>query len=426
MTALIQAATALLRRYQRISWSIVDQAMLSGVNFLTVLLLARALGPENFGIFSLAWMSVLLAAGLQHALVTQPMMSIAPKMTAAETPTYFGAVVTQQLAVTALSFGFIWGLALFSAMFFPEWGIAELALPLAVTVSAYQTCDFFRRFFFTVNRGPTAFVVDAVSYMGQLAMLAGLFFTVGLTASSALWAIAGTSALACIVGLFFLEPLAWPREQLAPILLRHWRFGGWLAASVILRWISRNAYMIAAGAIVGPAAIGALRAAQNLFGPIQVCFLALENVVPIRAGWYYDRRGVRGLVGYLRRIMQYSFLGGFVIALPFVLFPEFWLTLLFGEAYAGYGELVIWFAGTYAVMLIGNNLRFGLRAIEDTRSIFFMTAFNVALALLIAEPMVTWLGVVGGAAGALLSVSLSTAVQAAYLAWRLREIRKTE
>lgn len=423
---MIQAGTALLRRYQRLSWSIVDQAMLSGINFLTILLLARALGPVNFGIYSLAWMSVLLAAGLQHSLVTQPMMSIAPKISAAESPVYFGAVVVQQLVVTSLSFALIWTLARISATFFPEWGIAELAFPLAVTVSAYQTRDFFRRYFFTINRGQISVAVDAIGYLGQFAVLAGLYATVGLTASTALWVIAGTSALACLAAPFFLAPLAWPRDQLASVVLRHWRFGGWLAASVVLRWVSRNAYLIAAGAIVGPAAIGAIRAAQNLFGPIQMCFLALENVAPIRASWHYDRGGVAGLTAYLWRIMRFGGLGGLAIALPFVLFPEFWLTLLFGEAYAGYGELVVWFTAVYAVTLLGIGFRFGLRAIEDTRSIFFTTMLNVILALVIAEPIVTWLGIVGGVVGGLLSVTLSCTVQFSYLWWRLRELKKAE
>lgn len=421
---MIQAGTALLRRYQRLNWSLADQAMLSGVNFLTVFLLARALGPASFGIYSLAWLSVLLAGGLQHALVTQPMMSIAPKTSASELPGYMGAVVVLHLGVTTLSFLLVWLLARYSDVLLPEWGVSALALPLAVTVAAYQVCSFFRRYYFTSNRAAIGFGVDAVSYLGQLAVLVALFFTIGLTAANALWVIAATSALACLVGVCFFDPIVWQRDRLVPVFRRHWRFGGWLAASVMLRWTSKNVYMIAAGAIVGPAAMGAIRAARNLMGLVQVFVLALENVVPTQASSHFDKSGAAGLVGYLVRVARYGGLGSVAMALPFVLFPEFWLTLIFGEAYAGYGELVIWFAAVYAVTFLGFVVRSGLRAIEDTRAIFFTTLINVCLALVIAEPIVSWLGIVGGVIGGLFSVSLSLGIQTAYLNGRLREIRK--
>jgi hypothetical protein len=48
---LIQSTVQLLKRYRHVNWALADQAMLSGVNFLTVVLLARALGIEEFGRF---------------------------------------------------------------------------------------------------------------------------------------------------------------------------------------------------------------------------------------------------------------------------------------------------------------------------------------------------------------------------------------
>ena len=42
--------------------SIADQVVVSASNFLTVVLLARALGPREFGVFSIAWLIVLFFA----------------------------------------------------------------------------------------------------------------------------------------------------------------------------------------------------------------------------------------------------------------------------------------------------------------------------------------------------------------------------
>ncbi len=50
-----------------------------------------------------------------------------------------------------------------SGVFFPEWRVEGLALPLACIAVAYQLQDFLRRYFFTRNRGVTAFGNDAVA-----------------------------------------------------------------------------------------------------------------------------------------------------------------------------------------------------------------------------------------------------------------------
>ena len=76
---MLELATRLLTRYSQINWALTDQAMVSGVNFLTGIVLARYLGIEEFGRFTLAWMAVLLVNSLQSGLIVQPMMSIGPK-----------------------------------------------------------------------------------------------------------------------------------------------------------------------------------------------------------------------------------------------------------------------------------------------------------------------------------------------------------
>src|SRR3989339_1774999 len=70
---------AFISRYRHMNWALADQAMVSGVNFLTGILLARYLGLEEYGRFTLAWMAVLLCNSFQQAGIIAPMMSIGPK-----------------------------------------------------------------------------------------------------------------------------------------------------------------------------------------------------------------------------------------------------------------------------------------------------------------------------------------------------------
>ena len=160
---MIQAAARLLERYSHVNWALADQAMVSGVNFLTGILLARYLGIEEFGRFTLAWMVVLFAASIQHAAINSPMMSIGPKQPEAEAPAYYGAVMVQQAVFGTLVFLLVWGGTSLSAGFFPEWRIEGLALPLACAAVAYQFQDFLRRYFFTRGRSAAAFAAAGCS-----------------------------------------------------------------------------------------------------------------------------------------------------------------------------------------------------------------------------------------------------------------------
>ena len=54
----IRAARAFWTRYSQVNWALVDQAFVSGCNFLTGILLARYLGIEEFGSYVLAWIFV--------------------------------------------------------------------------------------------------------------------------------------------------------------------------------------------------------------------------------------------------------------------------------------------------------------------------------------------------------------------------------
>ena len=90
---MIRATRAFLTRHGRVNWALADQSLVSGANFFPTIVLARYLGIEEFGRFTLVWMAVLFANSLQHAMVNMPMMSIGPKQAAADAPRYYGAVL---------------------------------------------------------------------------------------------------------------------------------------------------------------------------------------------------------------------------------------------------------------------------------------------------------------------------------------------
>jgi len=277
--------------------------VVSATNFLTNVMLARFMGLREFGIFVLAWMSVLFVNSLQTALIVAPMMSIGPGQKEEDRPSYFGAVVFQELALVSFCFVLVFTAVKTSSGFFHHADIEHLALPLAVSAFAYQMQDFVRRYFFAIRRSRLALGDDALSYLTQLPILFLLHRAGHLNSATALWAMAGTSIVGMVTGWFWVERIEFHWDWIKDVSRRHWKMSRWLTGSALLTWTSGNLFVIAAPVYYGAAAAGVLKASQNLMGMTHVWFQGLDNVVPVETARRLREGGVHSMLSYTRSIL---------------------------------------------------------------------------------------------------------------------------
>ena len=92
---------------KNLTWSLLDQGVVSGCNFLLGVLLARLLGLNDFGVFTLCWSVLLLTAGIQNALVIYPMLTLGPKLIGRAAREYYIASFYHQMAFAILSVSII-------------------------------------------------------------------------------------------------------------------------------------------------------------------------------------------------------------------------------------------------------------------------------------------------------------------------------
>jgi O-antigen/teichoic acid export membrane protein len=393
--------------------------MVSASSFLTGILLARYLGVDEFGVYTLGWLT-LIFIGMVHApLIIGAMMSIGPSYPEEEAPYYYGAVIFQNLVIATVGTLLVIAGIYLSGRLFPEWGIGDLLWPVAAATFAALWQDFLRRYFFTRDRPAMAFTIDAIRYAGQVVVLFVLFrlFPDDLNSSLAMWVTAGTATIATVVCPFFLGEVRWSREIIRATARRHYQSSKWVTASAPLEWVSENAYIFAAGSIVGSAGVGAARAAQNIVGVAHILFNGLLNVVQVRAAKYYNQGGLAALSCYLRQVAWSSGSATAAICLVFAIAPTFWLRLFYGEEFAVYGELVRWWALVYFVNIFILPLRAGLRAVETTRPIFMSRVWAALFALASAGMIIGWLDL----KGAIIGILLSRMILVLSLWWRARE-----
>lgn len=410
------ALRRLLVRTRALNWALADQALVSGANFLTGIALARLLGIEGFGRFALALMAVQLVAAVEYAAIAAPMMAVAPKRAPAAAPAYFAAVCAQQGLVALLAGAAVAVAAWGAAGLTPDLALDGLAGPLVAATVAVPCQDFVRRVLFVRGHGGAAALADGVRYLGPLAAFPALAAVGRLSPASALLALAVFAALATALGGAALGPLRWRRRAFAPAARRHWRSAKWLAPSAVVQWLSGNAFFVAAGALLGPAAVGGLKAAQTLMGVTHVVLQGLENVVPVAAARRLHRAGKAALGTFTLRVTLAVVAATAAIAGVAAAAPGFWLALVFGPAYDAYAESLRWFALVYVAIAAGFPLRAALRALETTRVIFLAHAAAAAFAVLAAPPLVAVAGPLGAVWGLLAATLAGDVILAAALA----------
>ncbi|HEX8911147.1 MAG TPA: hypothetical protein VF796_02225, partial [Humisphaera sp.] len=173
-------------------WALADQAVCSGGNFLTMLIVARTLAGDPFGQYWLLLQVVQFLNGLHGAVVTYP-LTLAGAAAATER---FRQLVRRGLGFT-LAVGPVLGLVVLAAAMradrptlFP-WVAAAMVL-----WQAQETC---RRALIARLAHRWAIPGDVVSFLGQAAGVWALRANGALTPESAFAVIAVTSGLAAAI-----------------------------------------------------------------------------------------------------------------------------------------------------------------------------------------------------------------------------------
>ena len=374
---------------RRESWALADQAMVSVANFLSGILVARLVGLREFGVFSLAWASVLFVNSIQSALITAPMVSVGPILETQIGSCYYAAVLLQQTVFACAASLLVEAGVVLSAHFWPAWGIRPLALPLAVSVFAYQMQDFMRRYFFATRRVKLGLLNDAVSFLPQILILAVLFRAHGVDSRIALWVMGLTSLAGFVLGLLTFGSYKIEWGAVRAVASRHWVSSKWLVGSAIMGWTSGNFFLPAAAIVLGPAAAGGVRAAQTLGQVLFVLFNSLENYLPNEAARRFHSHGIGALRSYLRNSGK--------AVMTIALSGRWLLTFLYGRQYGSFAGVLAIIMATYFLTSAALPARFGLRVLENTRPLFAAQAAAGVLTVATIFPLIAHFGVTGAA-----------------------------
>ncbi len=404
-----------LKAYSSTIIALTDQAVVSGSNFLIGIVLARVLGIDGYGLFALLWMLVLFGKSINQAFVTRPMMTLSPKKEAKEAQSYLSTLhYLQYLTSFGIAF-FVFIFLIFGQYFDIKIEDNRWFWVVPALVFLHLIYDFYRSQSFVKQDVIFALILDIILFGGHFVAVFILWYYEQLSVTNALIGIGIAHVVVVLLGLIKYFQFSFNTKILKETILYHFNFSKWLIGTALLQWFSGNFFIIVAAALMSETAVGAIRIIQNVMGLTHVLFLAMENIVPVKAALHYKEGGWKQLKTYLVYITGRAgiLVGGVLLGLA--IFRTYIIDFLYGVEYVEYSYLIIGFCFTYVLIFIGHPLRFALMTLEITKPIFVSYVIGAIFSLILAYPLVGTYGLVGVLIGIFVTQGLSQLVYFYYL-----------
>ena len=405
------------------SLAILDQALISGSNFLVSIWLADWLTTERYGAFALALSISLLLTFLYQALLLEPMAVFSGGAYRKSLRGYLGALLRIHLWLTG--FGLI-VLGTATVVAFQRGagdGLPGALLGVTLASPCILLFSLARRAYY-MNLAPARAAVGALIYC--IVVTGGLWIVYhrGLLSPFAAFALMAVGALFTSAYLLFHVRTTLVDEIPGPHLRqtwsRHWGYGRWALATAAATWIPYYMYYpLLSWWFKDLTQTGQLRALMNLALPLEQSFTALSCLFLPYAARLHGEEGSAG-ARKLTRWITLLYVGGaalyWLVVIPFK-GPVF--HLLYRHHHGNYLEISYLLPYVAAETILW-SAAFGptivLRGMESPRSVFYARCAASVLSLAVGVPLTIKYGLWG----CVLGIVMSNAAALLFAAFLLR------
>jgi len=403
--------------------SIFDQAVVSGTNFGTSVIIGRLCERECLGVYALALSIVYFARGIQEQLVSAPYAVYSNRFHDDALTSYTGSVLIHQFL---FAFVTVIGLLMFAGLLTSGRGPEDLLPVVWVLLGAVPLLllrEVLRHLAFAHFEMRTAVILDVVVAVLQLGSLV-LLGRSGLLSIPAVYAVMGGASLVACTGWLVIKRqtyrVRWSR--ITKDWLHNWGLARWALAGQLVGCSSPYIMPWFVAAADGTAATGVLAAGTTLVGVANMFVLGLSNFLTPRAARAFADGGIRELRGVLLKIAGafVCVLGSFCLVVWFA--GDLLAVTVYGRAFEGTGPII----AVLAVGMLANSLSItagnGLWAIEKPSANFLADVCVLVTTIATAVWWVPMMGAMGAAWSILAGTSISAVVRGGTLIRLMRRL----
>ena len=383
----------LLSVLRRGGWGVADQALSSLSNFVVGIAVARELGTQEFGAFSLAFTTYLLVLNLSRAVASEPLM-VRYSAAASDSQRDAGADSTGIAVVLGILAGV--GLVPIGIVLGTSVGVALIAMGVVMPGLLLQ--DAWRFVFFTRGKPKSAFINDLAWTFALVVMLAVLLAANYHTIASLTLAWGVSASIAAGIGIVQSDKTM-PRPTAARAWLR-------LHRSLIPAYVgemmalsgSRQITFYAVELVGGLTVVAGLRAGQILFGVPFVFMTGLRSVAVPDA----VRRASQGhgsLRGFVGVFILLTALATGLSGLAAALLPDSIGHAILGQTWPDAQSIIVPLTLAFIGFAIQLGFVVGLRALAAARQSFQARVSSAAFILIGTTVGAAWSGLAGAAWG---------------------------
>lgn len=393
--------------------SVLDQAASSLTNIAVLVIAARVSTVQGFATFSMVYLTFTVLLGLNMAYVGQAVVLTRDDTAAAcRSASAFTSLASTVVGVLLAAVGAVTGAVTGS---WAGLGGAFLALGLVLPLVLVQ--DGLRYAFSTLRRPGLALAADTLRLV---CVVPALLLQPRHAAPGLLVAVWGVSAVpALLLGL----RLLWPHVRGSRADLRPYVHRGHLGQRFVVEFAVGNASsqlaVLGLGLFAAPLAVGALRGATTLFGPLNVLFNSVNAFGPPLLNRLGGRRATTRAAALLGLVLSAV---GLAWGLVLYALPDHIGRQLLGATWQLSADLLPASGAQYAVMGLGTCALVTLRVLRPRATLSVQVVFSLlSVVLMLAGYLLA-----GSALGAAWGLAAGSALKAVAAWTRVARLRLEE
>ncbi len=361
----------------RATVTMVDQCVASASNFSVGIVVARITGPAGLGAFALAYTVWILVTTLHRSMITDP-MAIMGDIRGEERDHYIRRGFAADVTLGAMAACVIAAMGMvFLAAGQHTFGIGLLSVAPWIVVLDLQ--DYWRWIGFMMGQ-PRKSLMNDLLFNTVQALAFGTVFLLGLHSVFAVvsaWGLGAAVAAAYGLRQFSVRPSV--RGGRAYLWSR-WPTSRWLASERGASWGAVQLYLIVAGAILGPAALGGIKAAQGLvMGPTTLVINGAGSFGLPEATRQLAERGWKGMIRVTRFVTAAGVSMAALCAVAVLFAAPTLMRVLYGPAFVPYAPSARLFAIAVAISAFGVGPMLTLTATRRIVPLFIVQLARMVL-----------------------------------------------